>query len=110
MIYKYNTKRRSLKDFRDYRNSIEIFKNMRDGNINPKEVLKNLINFKLNLGRIRKGNPNFKSEEPISITQNDNSFYDLREKIIAFFRDYFLFCYPNLIQSKTWKRARSIKS
>ena len=46
MIYKYKTEARSPKDFRNYQNPIELFKNLRDGNINPKEVLKDQINFK----------------------------------------------------------------
>ena len=46
MIYKYKTEGRSPKDFRNYQNTIELFKNLRDGNINPKEVLKDQINFK----------------------------------------------------------------
>ena len=46
MIYKYKTEGRSPKDFRNYQNPIELFKNLRDGNINPKEVLKDQINFK----------------------------------------------------------------
>ena len=34
------------------------FIEFRDGNINPKEVLKNQTNFKSNLGKMKKGNPN----------------------------------------------------
>ena len=45
MIYKYKTKGISPKDFGNYQNPIELFKDLRDGNINPKEVLKDQINF-----------------------------------------------------------------
>ena len=65
----------------------ELFKDLRDGNINPKEVLKDQINFKSDLGEIRKGNKNSKSKYKISVTQNVEKFFDLREKIIDFFRD-----------------------
>ena len=46
MIYPYKTEGISSKDFSNYQNSIELFKDFRDGNINPKEVLKYQINFK----------------------------------------------------------------
>ena len=40
LIYKYKTEGRSPNDFRNYQNPIELFKDLRDGNTNPKEVLK----------------------------------------------------------------------
>ena len=41
MIYKYESEKGSPKDFRNYQNLIELFKNLRDCDINPNEVLKN---------------------------------------------------------------------
>ena len=52
LIYNYKTKSISLKDFRNYQNPIELFKDLRDDNINPKEVLKDQINFKSDLCKI----------------------------------------------------------
>ena len=46
LIYKYKTEGRNLKDFSGYQNPIDLFINSKDGNINPKEVLKDQINFK----------------------------------------------------------------
>ena len=40
LIYKYKTEGRSPKDFRNYPNPIDFLKNLRDGNVNPKEVKK----------------------------------------------------------------------
>ena len=40
LIYKYKTEGISPNNFRNYQNPIELFKDLRDGNINPKEVLK----------------------------------------------------------------------
>ena len=54
MIFKCKTERRSLKDFNVYQNLGDLFKNLRDANISPKEVLKNQINFKSDLGKIKK--------------------------------------------------------
>ena len=54
LIYTYKTERISRKDFINYQNSIELFKDFRDGNINPKEVLKYQINFKSDLGEIKR--------------------------------------------------------
>ena len=41
---------------------VDLFINLRGSNVNPKEVVKNLINFKSDLGEIRKGNPKSKTE------------------------------------------------
>ena len=54
MIYNYKTKGRIPKDFSNYQKSIDLFINLRDGNINPKETLKNQTNFKSDIGDIKK--------------------------------------------------------
>ena len=68
-----------------------MFKNLRDGNVNPREVLKDQINFKSDLGEIRKENLDLKSEEQVSEIQNVANIFDLRENIIEFF-EIILFC------------------
>ena len=74
MIYKHKTKQRSPKYFRKDQKLIDLFKNL-DGNGNPRKVLKNQNNFKSDLGEIRKGNPNSKSEDQISVLKwVDNVF------------------------------------
>ena len=87
LIYKNKTEGMSPKDFSGYQNPIDLLKNLRDGNINLKEVLKNQINFKSNLCEIQK-NLNLKSKDQISVIQNVDNIFDLREKIIDAFRDY----------------------
>ena len=64
MIYKYKTEGRSPKDFSGYQDPIDLYTNLRDGNLNPREVLKNQIDFKSDLGEIRKGNPKSKFKRP----------------------------------------------
>ena len=54
LTYKYRTKGRSPKYFRNYQDLIKLFKDLKDGNINPKEVLKDQINFKSDLDKIKK--------------------------------------------------------
>ena len=41
LIYEIKTEWQNPKYFRDYQNSIALFKNLRHGNVNPKNVLKN---------------------------------------------------------------------
>ena len=53
-MYKYKTEGRSLKDFSNYQNQRDLFRNLRDGNGNPREVLKNQTDFKSDLGEIKK--------------------------------------------------------
>ena len=79
MIYKYKTEGRGPKNFRNYWNPIELFGNLRNGNISLREVLKSQNNFKSNLGEIRKGNPASKSENQTSVKSVKNIF-DLRGK------------------------------
>ena len=79
MIYKYKTKGKSFKDFRSYQNLIELFKKLRDSNINPKEVFKNQISFKPNLGEMQKRIPNLKSKDLVSVIQNVETIFDVKE-------------------------------
>ena len=44
LIYKRKNLKRSLKDFRSYENIIDLFENLRYGNVDPKEALKSQIN------------------------------------------------------------------
>ena len=90
MIYKYKTKRISPEDFENFQNPIDLFKDLRDGNINPKN---DQINFKSDLGEITKGNKKSKIKDQINAMQNVEVFFDLIEKIIDFFRDYSLLLY-----------------
>ena len=89
LIYKYKAEGRSPEYFRNYQNPIKLFKDLRDVDINTKEVIKNQINFKPNLGEIKKGISKSRSKDQISAIQNVQICFHLREKIIDFFRDNF---------------------
>ena len=54
MIDKYKNQGRSPKEFIDYQNMIDLFISFRDVNGNLQEVLKNQLEFKSDLGKIRK--------------------------------------------------------
>ena len=84
MIYKYITEGKIREDFRNYQNSIKLFENLKDGNVNPIEVLKNEINFKSDLGKTKRGNPDLYIEAQISAMQNVDSFF-IQEKKVSFF-------------------------
>ena len=61
-MYTYKTEGRSPKYFSNYQNLIDLFIDLRYGNINPKEVLKkNQINFKVDLDE-KKWNRKSKTE------------------------------------------------
>ena len=78
MIYEYKTEGIIPKDF--INNPIDLFINLRDGNINPKEALKNQAIFKSDLGEIKKGNPNLKLKDQISVIQNVENFFGFTRK------------------------------
>ena len=61
---------------------MKLFEDLRDSNINPKEALKIQARFKSNLSEIKIGGKILPNQKNIS------NFFDLREKIIDFFRDY----------------------
>ena len=75
LIYKYKTEGISPKGFINYQDPKKLFKNIRDGNINPKEVLKDQINFKSYLCEIKKGNPKSKPKDETSVLQNVGTFF-----------------------------------
>ena len=78
LIYKYKTESATPKDFSNYQNMVDLFINLRDVHINLMEVVKNQNNFKWDLGEIKKGNPNLKPKDKISVIQNVENFIDLR--------------------------------
>ena len=66
LVYKHKTEGISPKDFINYQNLIELFKSLREGNISIKrkevykDVLKDQIDFKSDLGEIKKRKSRFK--------------------------------------------------
>ena len=104
MIYKYKTEGISPKDFSNYQNLINLFINLRDGNANPRKVLKNQIDFKSYLGEIKKGNPKSKSEDQISVIKNVQNSFDLTEKLLIFL-EIILFCYLKLNTKQNMKKV-----
>ena len=63
MTYNYKIEGKCPKDFNDYQNPIDLFIHLRDGNVKPREVLKNQVDFKSGLGEIIKVNPKSKSKD-----------------------------------------------
>ena len=53
LFYEFKTDGKIPKDLRDYRMPLELFENLRDGDLNPKEVLKNQVKFKLKLNETK---------------------------------------------------------
>ena len=54
MIYKCKIEGRGPKNFSNHQNPIDLFINLRDSNVNRKEVLKNQIDYKSDLGKKKK--------------------------------------------------------
>ena len=66
--------------------SSDLFEGLRDGNINPKEELKNQARFRSDLSEIKIGGN--KSPNQNNTIKNVYNFFDLRKKINNFFRNY----------------------
>ena len=99
LLYKYKTEGTSPNDFRNYQNPVEVFKYLRDGNRNPKEILKEQIHFKSGLGEIKKGSKISKSEDQISVIQNVQ-FSFISDKELLIFRDYSLLLFEAKCKAK----------
>ena len=89
MFYKFSSTEKKLKDFRNYQMPWKLFENLRDGDINPKEVLRNQARFKSDLNDIKIGGN--KSLNQGNTINSINNLFDLREKVIIVFRDYSFF-------------------
>ena len=99
LVYTFKTVGKEPKDFRKFKTPLKLFEDLRDGNINPKEASKNETNFKSDLNEIKIGDN--KSPNQKYTIENISNFFDLREKIIDFFRDYsFLLSEANTKQNK----------
>ena len=61
--------------FRNHQNPIVLFKDLRDSNTNPKEVLKGQIKFKSDLIQRKKGNPKSELKDQMSVIQNIEFFF-----------------------------------
>ena len=65
---------------------MKLFEDLRDGEINLKQVLRNQSRFKSNLSEIKMWRK--KSINQKNTIKNITNFFDLRKKTIDFFRDY----------------------
>ena len=75
LIYNYKAEGKSQKYFSGYQNQIDLFMNLRDSHVNPREISKNQIDFKSDLGEIIKVNPKSNSKDPASVVQNVQIFF-----------------------------------
>ena len=90
MIYESKIEEEIPKDSTDYRKLFELIENLRDGNLNPKEVLKNQVKFKLDLNEIKLGGN--KSEDQKNIIRNVIiSFFEFTRKKYSAFQRLFSF-------------------
>ena len=68
---------------------LRLFEYLRDGHIKPNEILKNQSRFKSDLSEIKAAGK--QSTDQKNTINNITNFFDLREKIIDFFKDYSFF-------------------
>ena len=85
MVYRFKATENEPKDFGSYQMPLGLFEDLQDGDINPKEVLKKQARFKLDLSEVKIGKKNSRSKNTI---KNIATFFDVRGKIIDWFRDY----------------------
>ena len=65
---------------------------------------------KLIVGELKKGNTKSKSKDQISVIQNVQKFFDLREKIVNLFRDYSTLISEAKYKVKYGERLKNINS
>ena len=86
---------------------LKLFENLRNGHVNPLEVLKTQVKFKSDIRRIRTGSN--KSQDHKNTIRN-TIFFNLREKIIQLFRDYSFLLSEAKCKAKYGERSQNINS
>ena len=88
-VYTYSKKSKNYrKDFRNYQKPLKLFKDLKDDEVIPKEVLKSQKRLKYELTEINVvGN---KSPDQKNTIDNLDNFFNFREKVIDLFREYSL--------------------
>ena len=67
---------------------MHIFKSIYKGGITIEDVVKEQIEFKKDLGRIKQGDPKDKSPEQKKTIDNFKNLYNSREEVVRMFNDY----------------------
>ena len=75
LVYKFKTGVNEPKDFTNYQIPWKLSEDLREGDINPKEVLKNQARFKLDLSEIKTGGKKLPHQK--DIIKNITTFFDL---------------------------------
>ena len=68
LVYEFKTGGNNPKEFRNYWAPLKLFNDLRDGNVNPKDILKNQVRFKSDLSDITIDGE--KSEDQKNVTKN----------------------------------------
>ena len=82
-VYKFSGSEQISKDFGNHEMPLKLFEDLRNGDINPKEVLKKQARFKSDLIEIKIGGELINKKNTI---KNFSNVFDLREKIIDFLK------------------------
>ena len=98
LVYKFKTGVNEPKDFTNYQIPWKLSEDLREGDINPKEVLKNQARFKLDLSEIKTGGKKLPHQK--DIIKNITTFFDLWEQIIDFFKDFSFLLFEAKYKSK----------
>ena len=89
LVYSFKSSENEPKDFGNHHMQLKLIEDVKDGNMNPKEVLKNEARFELDLNEIKIGGK--KSVDQNNTKKNITTFFDLREETIYFIRDYYYY-------------------
>ena len=65
-----------------------MYNDIKNGRISLQKEEKIQDKFWSELNKILKGNPNYKSEDQVSIMNNIKKLYNGREKVLNFYNDY----------------------
>ena len=87
-------------DFIGFKGPLHIFKSIHDGDITLEDAEKDKIKLKSDLGHIRQGNPENRSEEQNNLINNVTNLYKSREKVIQMFNNYAKDMSRNIYKSK----------
>ena len=100
LTYNFKDLRIPSVGFIEFKGPLQIFKSTHNGDTPLKDIEKEQIELKKDLGRIKQGDPRDKSEEQKKTTDNIKNLYSSIEEVVKMFNDYARNMSRNIYDSK----------
>ena len=100
LTYNFKDSRIDSIDFIKFKGPLHIFKSIHNGDKDIKNIKKEQVELKRDLGRIKQGDPTNRSEKQQNTIDNIENLYNSGEEVIKMFNDYARNISRNIYDSK----------